>query len=274
MPMVLDKLPAGHVFGFAWFVLLFLAGITSSISLAQPALAFLEDEFGLTKREACTFFVLVTFLMCQAVIFGFGGGVLDEFDFWGGTFCLVLFGTIETILFAWVFGMDKAWTELHVGADITIPTRLPLHHQVRHPLLPAGDPRLLGLPGRLGQDGDEGRSTGKGPLRPGDPSNPGGVVSDPGHDGQGRLAQAAHKEVSRYDTRRMDIPDRRLGDHHGRVRLLNGPHAPAEGLTAPGDPGPALYFPLSAIRTASMCPGPVPQQPPRKLAPAASSLGA
>ncbi len=121
MPMVLGKLPAGSALGCVWFLLLFFAGVTSSISLAQPALAFLEDEFGLTKREACVFFILVTFLMCQAVIFGFGGGVLDEFDFWGGTFCLVLFGTIETILFAWVFGMDRAWTELHTGADITIP---------------------------------------------------------------------------------------------------------------------------------------------------------
>ncbi len=121
MPLVLNKLPVGNVLGFAWFVLLFLAGITSSISLAQPAVAFLEDEFGLTKRRACLIFGVVTFLMCQGVIFGLGHGVLDEFDFWSVSVCLVLFATVETILFAWVFGMDKAWTELHVGADITIP---------------------------------------------------------------------------------------------------------------------------------------------------------
>ncbi|MDV7398223.1 hypothetical protein RZS08_42865, partial [Arthrospira platensis SPKY1] len=42
-------------------------------------------------------------------------------DFWGGTFCLVLFGTIESILFAWVFGMDKAWEEIHSGADLNLP---------------------------------------------------------------------------------------------------------------------------------------------------------
>ena len=50
-----------------------------------------------------------------------GKGVVDELDFWGGTFCLVVFATVETILFAWVFGMEKAWTELHVASDITIP---------------------------------------------------------------------------------------------------------------------------------------------------------
>ncbi|MCM8781871.1 MAG: sodium:calcium symporter, partial [Candidatus Omnitrophica bacterium] len=41
--------------------------------------------------------------------------------FWGGTFFLVLFATIETILFAWVFGMEKAWDEIHRGADMRVP---------------------------------------------------------------------------------------------------------------------------------------------------------
>jgi hypothetical protein len=50
-----------------------------------------------------------------------GRGVVDELDFWGGTFFLVIFATIETILFAWVFGMEKAWDEIHRGADMRVP---------------------------------------------------------------------------------------------------------------------------------------------------------
>jgi SNF family Na+-dependent transporter len=121
MPLVLQHIPTGHIFGFLWFMLLFLAGITSSISLAQPAIAFLEDEFDLSKKKATVIFAAVTFVLCNACVFGLGYGVVDELDFWGGNFCLVLFGAVEAILFAWVFGMDKAWTELHVGSDITIP---------------------------------------------------------------------------------------------------------------------------------------------------------
>jgi SNF family Na+-dependent transporter len=121
MPLVLQQFPYGNLFGFAWFALLFIAGITSSISLAQPAIAFLEDEFGLSKKEATLVFAVNSFVLCHAAILFIGNGVLDELDFWGGTFCLVLFATIETILFGWVFGMEKAWTELHVGSDITIP---------------------------------------------------------------------------------------------------------------------------------------------------------
>jgi SNF family Na+-dependent transporter len=149
MPLVLQKLAYGHLFGFLWFLLLFVAGLTSSISLVQPAVAFLEDEFGLSRRSAILAFSAVAFAMTQACIFGLARGVVDEFDFWGGNFCLVLFGTVEAILFAWVFGMEgawkdlvsgdgspgsrlrrflvrhnsmeEAWTQLHVGSDITIP---------------------------------------------------------------------------------------------------------------------------------------------------------
>jgi neurotransmitter:Na+ symporter, NSS family len=121
MPLIFGKIPLGALFAFLWFVLLFLAGITSSVSLAQPAVAFLEDEFKLNRKRAVWIFGVVTFILCQPVIFGLGQGVLDELDFWGGTLCLVLFGTVEAILFAWIFGMDKAWDEMHKGADLKIP---------------------------------------------------------------------------------------------------------------------------------------------------------
>ncbi len=121
MPLVLQKLAFGNLFGFLWFVLLFIAGITSSISLAQPAVAFLEDEFNLSRKKAVGIFMVVTFVLTQPAIFFLGRGVVDELDFWGGSFFLVVFATVETILFAWVFGMDRAWTELHAGSDIVIP---------------------------------------------------------------------------------------------------------------------------------------------------------
>jgi len=121
MPLIFEKINFGMVFALLWFILLFLAGITSSVSLAQPAISFLEDEFNLNKKKTVFIFGIVTFILCQASIFFIGKGVVDELDFWGGTFCLVLFGTIETIIFSWVFGIDRAWEEMHSGADIMLP---------------------------------------------------------------------------------------------------------------------------------------------------------
>ncbi len=121
MPVIFQQLAGGPFFGALWFLLLFLAGITSSVSLAQPAIAFLEDEFGVSREKAVKVFGIVAFICCQPAIFFLGNGVVDELDFWGGTFCLVLFATVETILFTWVFGMDKAWDEIHHGSDLRIP---------------------------------------------------------------------------------------------------------------------------------------------------------
>ncbi len=121
MPLVLNQLPLTEILGFCWFLLLFLAGISSSISLAQPAVAFLQDEFDISRKKAVAWFSVISFLLCQPAIFFLKNGVVDELDFWGGTFSLVLFATVETILFAWVLGMDKAWDEIHQGSDMAVP---------------------------------------------------------------------------------------------------------------------------------------------------------
>ena len=121
MPLILKSIPFGKIFEILWFLLLFIAGLTSSISLIQPSITFLEDEFNLSKKKSVLIFGIISFLLSNLSILFLSKGVVDELDFWGGTFSLVLFGTIETILFAWVFGMDKAWEEMHSGSDIRLP---------------------------------------------------------------------------------------------------------------------------------------------------------
>lgn len=121
MPVIFSKMPFSEVFGFLWFGLLFLAGVTSSVSMAQPAIAFLEDEFDISREKAVKLFGVITFILCNGAIFFLSKGVVDELDFWGGTFCLVLFATLEVILFGWVFGINKAWEEVHHGADMKVP---------------------------------------------------------------------------------------------------------------------------------------------------------
>jgi len=121
MPLILKSLPFGKIFEILWFFLLFLAGLTSSISLAQPAVAFLEDEFNFTKNRSVLIFGIVCFLLSNLSILFLSKGVVDELDFWGGTFSLVVFATVETILFGWIFGIDRAWEEMHSGSDINLP---------------------------------------------------------------------------------------------------------------------------------------------------------
>jgi SNF family Na+-dependent transporter len=121
LPVIFQKIPVGHIFGSLWFLLLFFAGVTSSVAQSQPALAFLQDELGMSRRKSVVVLGILIFLCAQPVIFFLGHGFLDEMDYWAGTFGLVLLAAVETILFAWVFRMEKAWNEIHRGADIKIP---------------------------------------------------------------------------------------------------------------------------------------------------------
>jgi hypothetical protein len=42
-------------------------------------------------------------------------------DYWAGTFGLVVFALLETILFMWVYGSEKAFAEMNEGGDFKIP---------------------------------------------------------------------------------------------------------------------------------------------------------
>lgn len=121
LPVIFQKIPLGEIFGGMWFLLLFIAGITSSVAMTQPAIAFLEDEFKWKREKAVivTFSVIIS--MTSLVIAFFKFGFLDELDFWAGTFGLVIFAAIEIVLFSWVFGIKKGWEEMHKGADLRVP---------------------------------------------------------------------------------------------------------------------------------------------------------
>ena len=121
MPVVFQQLPAGQLLGAMWFALLFFAGITSSVAMLTPISAFFREEFGTRRETTCYALGAVTLLFGIMHIVLLEHGVLDDWDFWAGTFGLVLLATIETILFIWVFKPERAWHSIHQGADIRIP---------------------------------------------------------------------------------------------------------------------------------------------------------
>lgn len=121
MPQIFNSMPAGALFGFLWFFMLFLAGITSSISVAQPSVAFMENSLGWSRKKAVKIFAIAAFILCQPAIWFFHRGVFGDIDFWGAAFFIVLGATVEVILVAWIFGINKAWKELHRGAKIRVP---------------------------------------------------------------------------------------------------------------------------------------------------------
>ncbi len=121
MPLIFQQMPFGQLFGTIWFFLLFVAGITSAVAITQPFMAFLQDEFQLTRGKATAITGFLLFALGQPVIFFLKYGFLDDMDFWLGTFGVTFFACVEIVVFVWLFGPRNAWKELTDGADIKIP---------------------------------------------------------------------------------------------------------------------------------------------------------
>ncbi len=119
LPAIFVNMTAGNFLGFLWFFLLFFAGLTSSIALMQPLIAFFEDEFGLSRRSSVLITAGIVFFSAHLVIFLRGS--LDEMDFWAGTIGVVFFGLLEMIIFLWIFGGQRAWEEINRGGIIRVP---------------------------------------------------------------------------------------------------------------------------------------------------------
>jgi neurotransmitter:Na+ symporter, NSS family len=122
MPLVMEQIPGGRLFGAMWFLLLFFAGITSSVAMLQPTIAMLREDFGLPRPRAVLATCALAFVVSQPVIFCFAHGFMDQLDFWAGSFGLLLFGFVEILVFTRAFGMERGWEEITHGAKLRIPS--------------------------------------------------------------------------------------------------------------------------------------------------------
>lgn len=123
LPLVFAKMPAGEFFGGAFFFMLFLAAVTSSISMLQPGIAFVEESLGVGRKVSVSLLGLLTCFGAGFVIYFTGDlKALDTLDFWVGTFLIFILATVQIIIFGWVWGMDRGFNELHQGAAIRVPS--------------------------------------------------------------------------------------------------------------------------------------------------------
>jgi NSS family neurotransmitter:Na+ symporter len=119
MPAIFGFLPGGNFLGFLWFILLFLAAFTSIVAMAQPMIAFLEDEIHMTREKAAILLGIFWFLSSHLCIYLRGGW--QVMDFWAGTFGPPLLALVEVIIVMWIFGGKRMWDEMHRGAQLQAP---------------------------------------------------------------------------------------------------------------------------------------------------------
>ena len=125
LPNVFGLMTGGEFFGFLFFSLLFLAGLTSSISLVQPTVALTQEAFRWSRGVSVAATLAVNLVGIGVVCwFTQNLAALDSFDFWLANFTPFVFALLQTCLVAWVWGTDKMTAELDRGAKIRVPRLL------------------------------------------------------------------------------------------------------------------------------------------------------
>ncbi|MDD3589126.1 MAG: hypothetical protein PHO46_02475 [Thermoguttaceae bacterium] len=122
LPNVFGQMPAGQFFGFLFFLLLFFAAITSSISIIQPTIALFKDTLQL-RRTISVLLVSLIILSGTTFVCWFTKDLaaLDAFDFWFANFAPFLTGIIQTILIVHVWKLTNLRKELDCGAIVKLP---------------------------------------------------------------------------------------------------------------------------------------------------------
>ncbi len=90
LPAVFDNMPAGEIIGGAFFILVTLAALTSSISLMETVTAVVMEKFKLGRVVSCLIVIAVTLALGMLSVLGYstwsgvkiaGMQFLDFFDF-------------------------------------------------------------------------------------------------------------------------------------------------------------------------------------------------
>ena len=147
LPNVFAQMPAGQLFGFLWFFMLFLAAITSSLSMLQPVIAFFEEGFSMPRAASVSLLGIITLAGSGFVMyFSAGLGALDTFDFLGrhlSDFCTRDGSGGDVRMGLW----HRSWREGIRGRRLPEDSDgRPVHAQVRCAGLPAADLRRLPVP--------------------------------------------------------------------------------------------------------------------------------
>ena len=123
LPLVFHNMPGGQFFGTLFFLLLFIAAVTSAISMLQPGIAFLEEFWGLRRLQSVTLLGLI--LTCGTLLVAWFTTdllALDTLDFWYGNISLYITTGLYLYIFNVVWGNKQGMDELHLGAAMKVPS--------------------------------------------------------------------------------------------------------------------------------------------------------
>ena len=134
LPNIFNAIPLGQLFGTAFYVLLAIAALTSSISLLEVVVAYFIDQRGMERRQAAMMLGGAAFLLGIPSALGngavgwltdmslpgfetLGTGFVTVADFVVGKLLLIVGAFFICVFLAWKWGLENALAEISEGCD-------------------------------------------------------------------------------------------------------------------------------------------------------------
>lgn len=124
LPIAFGSMTGGWLFGILFFVMLVFAALTSSISLIEPAVAWLVESKGLSREKACIGSGLAAWLLGFGTIFSFNiwstvkifdRSIFELLDYLTANLMLPVGGFCIAIFAGWIMKQQ------HSEADLDMP---------------------------------------------------------------------------------------------------------------------------------------------------------
>ncbi|MCW3804105.1 sodium-dependent transporter [Plebeiibacterium marinum] len=110
LPNVFNQMVGGYFFSVAFFVLLFIAALTSSVSMLEVVVSYFSEELKMSRRGAALLgAALITVLGAVCVLVP---SVFSQFNTISSDYLLPLGGVLISVFAGWVLGRKKVQEEL------------------------------------------------------------------------------------------------------------------------------------------------------------------
>lgn len=103
-----------------FFIAVLFAGVTSALGLMEPLLSALTKKFSLSRTKAATIICISGFLISLLFTTASGTYLITVVDSFINQFGIMLLIIIQTIIFGWIFGVEKLIPVLNEFSTIKV----------------------------------------------------------------------------------------------------------------------------------------------------------
>ena len=126
LPQVFEFMEGGRFIGLVFFLLVFLAALTSSISLMETIVSVVMEKFKVKRIPACLIVIAFSLAMGMLSVLGFGvwsgvkpfgkSDILTFFDFLSNNIMMPIVALITCILIGWIAKTKYVEDEVQLGS--------------------------------------------------------------------------------------------------------------------------------------------------------------